>query len=85
MTSMERQTEQAVNANKVPIECPKCQHKTEQTIGWIRTHTEMTCAGCAATIDLDKAGLEKGIQSALAEARKLDRQLAKGFKFTLKL
>lgn len=85
MTSIVRQTEQALNAQRVPVKCPNCSHETTQTLGWLRGHTEMTCGGCSATIALDTAGLEQGVQSALREARKLDAELSKPIKITLKL
>ncbi|MER9188634.1 hypothetical protein [Mesorhizobium australicum] len=58
---------------EIGIPCPKCRHKTNKTIAWIKAHHEMVCAGCGSTIGLEKkeliSGLDK-VDKSVAELRK---------------
>lgn len=60
---------------EIPISCPQCRKKVTKTIAWIKTHSELTCAGCGDVIHLKKdellAGLKKVEKSIDDLARKL--------------
>lgn len=45
----------------VSIPCPKCGHKTDQTIGWLKRHDHFTCSGCGSSIKLDSNQFRTGI------------------------
>ncbi|WP_367354173.1 hypothetical protein [Agrobacterium pusense] len=55
------------------LPCPKCGHKTEKTVAWIKSHDDFTCGGCGSTVRMEKeellAGLKK-IDDSVAKLRK---------------
>jgi len=69
-----------LDGKKFGLPCPKCGHKTEQTIAWIKAHDDFVCAGCDETVKLDNerllADLEE-VQKSVAETRKALRRMAK--------
>jgi len=82
--SIKAQTEAAINAKQIDVECPKCSHKSPKTIGWLRTNRLLRCAGCGDDITIDTTRFEADIQPALNEASKIDQTLARISKLTLK-
>lgn len=65
---------------EIGIPCPKCSHKTNKTIAWIKSHDDFVCAGCGTTIVLEKkkllAGL-KEVDKSVAELKKTLGRLGK--------
>ncbi|HRC61609.1 MAG TPA: hypothetical protein PLX85_00110 [Dehalococcoidia bacterium] len=84
MGSMEAQVAQTLDAQELTVDCPKCSHQITKTLRSLRTHHEMDCPGCRATITLDTDGLNRGYQEALQSAREIDRKLSIPIKLTLK-
>jgi transcription initiation factor TFIIIB Brf1 subunit/transcription initiation factor TFIIB len=55
------------------LPCPGCGGKSPKTIAWIKANTEFVCDHCGATVQMDKADLEKGlgeVDSALEEIKR---------------
>lgn len=46
-----------LDGHTLGVRCRRCDRKNNQTIGWIKTHKAMACAGCGAAIRLDTAEL----------------------------
>lgn len=65
---------------EIGIPCPKCGHKTDKTIAWIKANDEVTCGGCGSTIHLERenllAGLDK-VDKSIAKFRKSLGRLGK--------
>ena len=51
-----------LDGHTMSVRCPSCGRKTVQTIGWIKTHKRMACAGCQTTISLHSAELVSEIK-----------------------
>ena len=49
----------------IPIECPKCGHHFEKSIGWIQANPKFTCPGCGQPFDA------KQLLSGLKDADKI--------------
>ncbi len=65
---------------KIGVTCPKCGHKTEKTIAWLKTHDKLTCAGCGSDVVIDSERLFAGIkeaEKAVAKFRKSIRGIGK--------
>lgn len=60
---------------EIGVPCPGCGHKNPKKISWIKTHTQMVCAGCGETVTIDSTKLQKG----LAEVDKSISDLRKKF------
>ena len=65
---VQEQTSMAFNFNSaaVDIPCPKCGHKHSRTIGWIKTHTSLTCesSSCGSVMELDQGKFVDEIRKA---------------------
>lgn len=61
---------------EIGIPCPKCSHKTNKTVAWIKSHDEMICEGCGSTVQVDS----KKFLAGLKEADKAVADLRKVFK-----
>ena len=63
---------------EVGVACPGCGHESKKQIGWLRTHDEMVCPGCGATVGLDdkdfRAGLDRADKALSDFKRKLKRR-----------
>lgn len=44
----------AVAKAGIDLPCPKCGHKTKETIAWIKANDKFACGGCGAEIALDR-------------------------------
>jgi transcription initiation factor TFIIIB Brf1 subunit/transcription initiation factor TFIIB len=66
------------DGHEIEVPCPKCGQKTKKTIGWLRDHAEMICAGCGVTIVLKDEGFRAGLDQA-DEAMKKVRAAFAGF------
>ncbi len=65
---------------KIGVPCPECGHKTQKTIGWLKTHDKLTCAGCGSNVVIDSEKLFSGIKEAektVAKFRKSIRSIGK--------
>lgn len=65
---------------EIGIPCPKCGHKTEKTVAWIKANDSFTCGGCGSTVTVDTENLLAGLQKAeksVADFRKKLRGLSK--------
>ncbi|MGO1163108.1 hypothetical protein [Brucella pseudogrignonensis] len=49
---------------KIGVACPKCGHKAEKTIAWLKTHDKLSCAGCGSDVVIDSEQLFAGIKEA---------------------
>lgn len=36
----------------IEVCCPNCRYKSRKTVGWLRTHNEMTCISCGTRVTL---------------------------------
>ena len=59
----------------IEVACERCGHKTMKTIGWIKSHTQLTCQ-CGTLINIDSSQLQSGL-------KEVDRSL-EDFKKTLR-
>ena len=62
---------------ELAIPCPQCGHEAEKTIGWLKSHEQMTSPGCGSVIALDSAELKKGIEAAEKSLRDFGRNLSR--------
>lgn len=51
---------------EIDLDCPICGTTQRKTIGWLKSHSIMSCPGCGRTIDL----VDQGFKKELAEAEK---------------
>jgi len=62
------------------LPCPKCGHKTEKTVAWIKAHDDFTCDGCSSVVRMEKeelfAGIKK-VEDQMAKLRKSFKRLGK--------
>lgn len=54
-----------LDSAEIEIPCPDCGHKTTKSIGWIKAHSDFTCAGCNSNVHLNRGQF-------LGELRKVD-------------
>lgn len=66
-----------LNSAQIPIECPQCQHQTQQTIGRLRRNPQITCPRCSSAFRIDATDLDKKIRS-------IEREIAKTLQKTIK-
>ena len=64
-----------LESQSIEVPCPQCGKKAKKTIGWIKAHSEYTCAGCNNTVKLDRNKFLREIE----KAEKSIRDLTKGF------
>lgn len=50
------------DSQPVDLPCPKCGHKSKQSIGWLKANDSMTCPGCGARFNLDKTNFDQPIR-----------------------
>ena len=58
----------------IPIPCPGCGQKTEQSIGWIKARDKFTCA-CGAIINLDNDQFREELAKIDRATGELERAL----------
>lgn len=49
-----------LDSETIEIPCEGCGKEHSKTIGWIKTHSEISCS-CGATIKIDKSEFVRGI------------------------
>lgn len=54
----------------IELPCPHCSKKTSETIGSLKTKTNLTCRHCRQSFDLDKTKLRR-------EIGEVERQMTK--------
>jgi transcription elongation factor Elf1 len=59
---------------EIAIGCPKCGHKTKQTVGWVKANETMVCGGCGNEFGLEKETFIKSLADAERELRKVIRE-----------
>jgi transcription initiation factor IIE alpha subunit len=59
------------------LPCPKCGHKTEKTVAWIKAHDDFTCEGCNSVVRMEKEKLLSGIKQAEDSIAKLRKKLSR--------
>ncbi len=62
---------------KLEISCPGCGHKISKTVGYLKSHSSMTCPSCGRTIRLENRDFRRGIDSAERQIEDLKRKLKK--------
>jgi transposase-like protein len=55
---------------EIKIACPDCGKTNKQTVGWLRTHSRVTCLGCGFLIPLRTSDTRR-------ELHKMDKAWAK--------
>ena len=68
---------------EIGIPCPKCGHKTQKTIAWIKANDTFSCDGCAAVIHLEHDELLRGlgeVDKSFDDLKRKIRELSKSFK-----
>lgn len=61
-----------LDAAEIPIPCEKCGRTTKKSIGWLKTHRELTCT-CGTHIRLDADDLRRKVAD-------MERSLKRAFK-----
>ncbi len=46
----------------IGIQCPKCGHKHQKTIGWLKANNNLIVCACSVTIRLDKDEFVKSLR-----------------------
>lgn len=59
----------------IEIECPKCGHKFEQTIGRLKSDPEMPCPGCGTSIQFQAEGLRTALDEVDDATAKFKRNI----------
>ena len=72
-----------LDSGQIDIPCPGCGHKNTKTVGWLKTHNDLTCGGCGNVIDIEASGFRKGMREIDAELAKLNKSLNKTFRIKL--
>ena len=68
-----------LDSAEIEIPCQKCGSKTKKSIGWVRAHSEFTCA-CGATTTLDASQFKSEIakvERSLADLQRTLKQFGK--------
>jgi ribosomal protein S27E len=60
-----------LDSSAVDVPCPGCGHKNRKTVGWLKTHDQMTCGGCGKVVQLESSGFRKGMREVDASLKKL--------------
>jgi DNA-directed RNA polymerase subunit RPC12/RpoP len=60
---------------EIGIPCPKCSHKTNKTIAWIKANDQVACGGCGSTIHLESEKLLSGLKEAEKSMAKLRKTM----------
>jgi DNA-directed RNA polymerase subunit RPC12/RpoP len=42
------------DSDDLPLTCPKCRASTRKPVRWVQEHTFYVCAGCGASVLIDK-------------------------------
>ncbi len=58
------------NSPRIAIKCPKCGHKTEQTVRWLKTNDEFVCPGCGGLVKIDGPAFIKEIEGTIGKSVK---------------
>lgn len=58
-----------LDSQRIDIPCPKCSHKTSETVAKLRLNPKLICRGCGAALDIDARSLD-------ASAKAVDKSLA---------
>lgn len=61
---------------KVGVACPKCGHKTEKTIAWLKTHDKLICDGCGHNVIIKSEKLFAGIKEAEEAVAKFRKSIS---------
>lgn len=64
---------------RIPIPCPKCGQKTEQSVAWIKAHDHFACPGCGTRIDIQADNFLDGIRTAETALDDFKKTLANSF------
>lgn len=66
-----------LDSAEIDIPCPNCGHKTAKSFGWLKAHSDFTCAGCNRSIHVDRdqflGELRKADSSVESLKRTIDR------------
>ena len=65
----------SLDSHELGFPCPKCGHKLSKTFGWLKTHTNITCPGCSASIDLKTDQLLRTVAKVEQEVNKLPTKI----------
>lgn len=64
--------------HELSIPCPQCGHETKKTIGWLKSNSEFTSAGCESMININAdelfSGLDK-VEKSLSDFKDTLRKL----------
>ena len=61
----------------IDLPCPGCGHKNRKTVGWLRTHSRMTCGGCGREVTLQSSNFRQGMRKVDAELDRFRRSVAR--------
>jgi hypothetical protein len=64
-----------VSNYELTITCDKCSAQSQRSIGWLRLHRDMKCAGCEALIVLNTSRIMGTIRSVERRLGDLQTQL----------
>jgi ribosomal protein S27E len=64
-----------VNSYNLSIRCGQCGVEVVQSIGWLRSHRDMLCPACSATIVLNTSNTCREIRNVARRLEDLQAQL----------
>ena len=66
-----------LDGSPIDLPCPGCGHKNRKTVGWIKLHSRMTCAGCGRDVILDSSDFRRGMRNVDTQLDKLSKTFRK--------
>ena len=60
----------------ISIPCPKCGHKTDKTVGWLKTNSQFACR-CGERVNVDASQFRREIAKADRALDDFRRQLGR--------
>lgn len=62
---------------QVGLPCPKCAHRAEKTIAWIKANDDFLCEACGTHVSMKSEQLLAGIKKAEKGIEKLRKSLCR--------
>lgn len=68
---------------EIALECPHCQHQSQQVFGRLKTDGAFTCPACATVVTVDTSDVGNAVDSAQRDLENFTKSVNKTIKITL--